>query len=306
MGRFAVLLLLASRLHAAESAVDIDTAAKIYQAAAVREQVRASLGRDAGAIAPAIRAETSPRKLSDSNSRRSRPPRSAAFASTCSRRLRSRALAENLDPPTVAKVQAFLASDLGRRMVAADVAEARGGRRDQRQDHERRSRGALDAEARRAVRETGARDPRSTESPVQIYLSHGRGRGHRYRHRLRPGPESVAERRARNGEASRAELEESMRVPMRKILAYRYRTLSDCGSQAHAGVSGVARREALRDRLQRLAWGRVSDAMGRRTGEQLGEALREMAQAQARARRPRIRAAGHRGARGPARRASGP
>src|SRR5271167_1390851 len=44
MGRFFALLLLASGVYAADSAVDIDTAAKIYQAAEVREQVRASLG----------------------------------------------------------------------------------------------------------------------------------------------------------------------------------------------------------------------------------------------------------------------
>ena len=45
MMRFALLLLfLTAQVHAAESTVDIDTAAKVYQAAAMREQVRASLG----------------------------------------------------------------------------------------------------------------------------------------------------------------------------------------------------------------------------------------------------------------------
>jgi hypothetical protein len=44
MIRFAILMFLAVGALAAESTVDIDTAAKIYQAAAMREQVRASLG----------------------------------------------------------------------------------------------------------------------------------------------------------------------------------------------------------------------------------------------------------------------
>ena len=44
MIRLVALMMLASTVSAAESAVDIDTAAQIYQAAAIREQVRASLG----------------------------------------------------------------------------------------------------------------------------------------------------------------------------------------------------------------------------------------------------------------------
>ena len=46
MIRFALLSLLSltANVYAAESTVDIDTAAKLYQAAAMREQVRASLG----------------------------------------------------------------------------------------------------------------------------------------------------------------------------------------------------------------------------------------------------------------------
>jgi hypothetical protein len=36
MIRFVMLMMLASNIYAADSAVDIDTAAKIYQAAAIR------------------------------------------------------------------------------------------------------------------------------------------------------------------------------------------------------------------------------------------------------------------------------
>ena len=44
MVRFALLLLMAAALSPAHAAVDMDTAAQIYEAAAVREQVRANLG----------------------------------------------------------------------------------------------------------------------------------------------------------------------------------------------------------------------------------------------------------------------
>ena len=43
MFRFALLMLLSTSLYAAESTIDIETAAKIYQDAAIRGQVRASL-----------------------------------------------------------------------------------------------------------------------------------------------------------------------------------------------------------------------------------------------------------------------
>ena len=44
MFRFALLMFLSTGLYAAQSGVDMETAAKIYQDAAIREQVRASLG----------------------------------------------------------------------------------------------------------------------------------------------------------------------------------------------------------------------------------------------------------------------
>ena len=61
MVRLALLMMLAGTVCAAESAVDIDTAAKIYQAAAIREQVRASLGgcrRRSAICSPAFRPQS--------------------------------------------------------------------------------------------------------------------------------------------------------------------------------------------------------------------------------------------------------
>ena len=75
----------AGLIHAAGPGVDIDTAATIYQAAQVREQVRASLGTMPAQVRQMFEKDASA-KLSPSSSRPSRPPLSAAFASMCSRR----------------------------------------------------------------------------------------------------------------------------------------------------------------------------------------------------------------------------
>ncbi len=277
MGRFVVMMLLASCIHAAESTVDIDTAAKIYQAAAVREQVRASLGAMPEHLRQLFARDVAA-QLSE--------PQLAAITAAAKHGFRIdvfeapalRALADNLDPATVTKVQAFLASDLGRRMVAADVAEAAAG--------EEISDKIMNGEV--AVPSTPKRDllfekleraTRATESQVQIYLAMGEAVAIGTAIGSGQDPKDVADRARKNGEASRAELEESMRAPMRKILAYGYRTLSDTDLKrmlvfldSPAGKHFVTAYNASMEAGFR--------AMGRRTGEQLGEALRELAQAQ--------------------------
>lgn len=277
MGRFAVLLLLASCVHAAESSVDIDTAAKIYQAAEIREQVRASLGAMPQHLrqmfARDVAAQLSDQQLEAITAAAKRGFRIDVFEAPA-----LRALAENLDPATVTKVQAFLASDLGRRMVAADVAEATAG--------EEVSDKIMSGEI--AVPSTPKRDllfdkleraVRSTESQVQIYLAMGEAVAIGTAIGSGQDPNGVAERARKNAEASRAELEQSMRVPMRKILTYGYRTLSDSDLKqllvfldSPAGTRFVTAYNACMEAGFR--------AMGKRTGEQLGEALRELAQAQ--------------------------
>src|ERR1700732_883639 len=60
MSRFAFVLSLAAMANAAMAApVDIDTAAPLYQAAAIREQVRASLGSMPGQIHKLCQGNTS-------------------------------------------------------------------------------------------------------------------------------------------------------------------------------------------------------------------------------------------------------
>ena len=277
MGRFAVLLLLASFVHAAESTVDIDTAAKIYQAAAVREQVRASLGAMPEHLrqlfARDIAAHLSDQQLAAITAAAKRGFRIDVFEAPA-----LRALAEDLDPETVTKVQAFLASDLGRRMVAADVAEAAAG--------EEISDKIMNGEI--AVPSTPKRDllfekleraTRATESQVQIYLAMGEAVAIGTAIGSGQDPKGVAERARKNGEASRAELEQSMRVPMRKILTYGYRTLSDSDiKRILAFVDSPAGKRFVTAYNASMEAG--FRAMGKRTGEQLGEALRELAQAQ--------------------------
>src|SRR3984893_15267562 len=123
MNRLMLLMFLTANAYAAESTVDIDTAAKIYPAAAVREQVRPSLGAMPEHIRQLFAADSSA-KLSD--------PQLAAVSAAAVRGFRIdvfeapalQALADHLDATTVKRTEAFLTSDLGRRMVTADIALA--------------------------------------------------------------------------------------------------------------------------------------------------------------------------------------
>jgi hypothetical protein len=283
MGRFAVLLLLASGIQAAESTVDIDTAAKIYQAAAVREQVRASLSSMPEHLRQLfsrdIAAHLSDQQLAAVTAAAKRGFRIDVFEAPA-----LRALADNLDPAAVTKIEAFLASDLGRRMVAADVAEAAAGE----EISDKVISGELAAPStpkRDLIIEKLERAIRSTESQVQIYLAMGEAVAIGTAIGSGQDPTGVAERARKTGEANRAELEENMRVPMRKILAYGYRTLSDSDlRRLLAFLDSPAGKRYVTAYNASMEAG--FKAMGKRTGEQLGEALREMAQAQVEAPAP--------------------
>ncbi len=187
MGRFAVLLLLANCVYAAQSTVDIDTAAKIYQAAAVREQVRASLGtmpeHMRQLFSRDVAAQLTEQQLAAITAAAQRGFRIDVFEAPA-----LQALADNLDPVTVAKAQAFLASDLGKRMVAADVAEALLG--EEVSDKILSGELAAPSTPKRDLhhREIGACHPLHRIAGADL-SRHGRGRSHRHGHRLRPGPE---------------------------------------------------------------------------------------------------------------------
>jgi hypothetical protein len=279
MIRFALLSLLSltANVYAAESTVDIDTAAKLYQTAAMREQVRASLGAMPEHIRQLFAADSSA-KLSD--------PQLAAVSAAAVRGFRIdvfeapalQAFADHLDAPTVTKSQAFLTSELGKRVVTADVALATLGE----SNIDKVMNGQVAAPStpkRDALFDKLERATHSTESTVQIFLNMGQAVAVGTAIGSGMDPTSVQERAHKSGEASRAGLEENMRLPMRRFMAYGYRDLSDADLrhmlafvQSAPGKRYVA--------AYNEAMGAGFDAMGRRTGEQLGESLRELALAE--------------------------
>ncbi len=277
MIRFAFLLLFAVDVHAAMPAVDIDAAAQLYAEAGTREQVRAALVPMPAHIRLLFMGNTSS-PLSDSQLAAVDAAAKRGFRIDVFEPPALHALAANLDPDTVKKTEAFLSSDLGRRMVAADVALAT------------LDEASLDKvmEGKISAPSTPQRDAlfvklelatHSTESNVQILLSMGTAvaQGTAIGSGMDPGP--VGERARKSGEASRADLERSMREPMRRSMAYDYRDLSDSELkhmlaflQSTAGQRYVAAYIASMDA--------GFNAMGKRCGEQLGDSLRELAIAQ--------------------------
>ncbi len=277
MIRLVFLMLLTANAYAAESTVDIDTAANVYQAAAIREQVRASLGAMPEHIRRLFAA--------DSGDQLSAPQLDAVTAAAV-RGFRIdvfeapalQSLAQHLDASTVAKTEAFLASDLGKRMVTADVALANLGE----ENIDKVMNGEITAPStpkRDAIFEKLERATHSTESTVQIFLSMGRAVAVGTAVGSGMDPATVEARARKSGEASRAALLENMRLPMRRFMTYGYRDLSDSDLkhlltylESTPGQRYVTAYNAAMDA--------GFDAMGRRTGEQLGESLRELAQAQ--------------------------
>src|ERR1700736_3293573 len=228
MIRLVFLMFLAAGVQAAESTVDIDTAAKIYQAAAVREQVRASLGAMPEHVRQLFATDSSA-KLSD--------PQLAAVSAAAVRGFRIdvfeapalQALAAHLDTATVKKTEAFLNSDLGRRMVTADIALASLGEA----KIDKVMNGEITAPSnpkRDIIVDKLERATHSTESTVQIFLSMGQAVAIGTAIGSGMDPVAVEQRAHKSGEASRAALEENMGLPMRRFMAYGYRDLSDADS----------------------------------------------------------------------------
>ena len=171
MIRFALLMMLAMNVYAAESTVDIDTAAGVYQAAAMREQVRASLGAMPEHIRQLFATDTST-KLTETQLAAVTAAATRGFRIDVFEAPALQAFAEHLDEATVAKTEAFLTSDLGKRMVSADVALAQFGEA----NIDKVMNGQITAPStakRDAIVDKLERATRSTESTVQIFLSMG-------------------------------------------------------------------------------------------------------------------------------------
>ena len=280
MIRFALLMMLASNLYAADASVDIDTAAKVYQAAAVREQVRATLGSMPGRIRQMFTADGSA-KLSEQQL--------AAISAAAERGFRISvfeppalvALAANLDSVAVKKTLAFLNGDLGRRMVAADLAlsalaEA---------TIDKVMSGELAAPAtpqRDVLMKNLEHAARTTESTVKIFLSMGRAVAIGTAIGSGRDPIAAEERARKSSDATRGGMEEGMNEPLRRYMAYGYRDLKDADlKKLLAFLESAVGKRYVNAYIETMGAG--FDAMGKRCGEQLGESLRELAQVEAQA-----------------------
>jgi hypothetical protein len=270
-------MLVPAGLYAAQSAVDIETAAKIYQEAAIREQVRASLGSMPAHIRQLFSADTAA-KLSDEQLNAVTAAAKRGFRIDVFEAPALSAFAANLDPPTVKKVDAFLESDLGRRMVAADTATATL----EEAKLDKIMNGEISAPStppRDALFDRLERASHSTESTVQIFLSMGQAVAIGTAVGSGRDKAAVAASARKSGEASRVTLEHDMREPLRRYLAYSYRDLSDADlKHLLTFLESPAGKRYVSAYIASLGAG--FDAMGRRCGEQLGESLRELAQAQ--------------------------
>jgi hypothetical protein len=282
MIRFAFLssILLVSAVgvsHAGVPPVDIDTAAQLYQEAAIREQVRASLGSMPAHIRKLFQGNTSteltPKQLDAVNAAAVHAFRIDVFEAPA-----LSAFAANLDADTIKKAEAFLATDTGKRWVAADLGLA--SLSDADADKVMNGDIAVATTAQRtALFEKLEKAERSSESTVQILLTMGTAvaAGTAVGSGMDPGP--VEQRARKSGEASRQTMEDHVREPMRRYLAYGYRDLSDAEiKQVVSFLQTSAGKVYINAYLASVGAG--FDAMGRRCGERLGESLREIAMAQ--------------------------
>jgi hypothetical protein len=277
MLRFAFLLSIAGFAQAGVLAVDMDSAAQLYQEAAIREQVRASLSSMPAHIRKLFQGNTST-PLSDSQLQAVNKAATRAFRIDVFDAPALSAFAANLDADTLKKAEAFLETDTGKRMVAADLALASLSDA----DADKVMNGDIAAAStpqRDALVDKLERAERSAESTVQILVTMGTAvaAGTAVGSGLDPGP--VEQRARKSGEARRQSMEENMREPSRRYLAYGYRDLSDADLKRMLSfLQSTAGKQYISAYLASLGAG--FNAMGRRCGEQLGESLREMAMAQ--------------------------
>ena len=276
MFRFALLMLLTTGAYAAQS-VDIETAAKIYQEAAMREQVRASLGTMPEHMRQLFSADAAA-PLTDAQLAAVTAAAKRAFRIDVFEVPALSALAANLDPATAKKSEEFLLSDLGRRMVAADAATA--ALEETKIDKIMKGEfAAASTPSRDALFDKLEQASRSSESTVKIFLSMGEAVAIGTAVGAGRDTAGVAESAHKSGETSRASLEQDMRVPMRRYMAYSYRDFSDADlKHLLTFLESAPGKHFVSAYIASLGAG--FDAMGRRCGEQLGESLRELAQAQ--------------------------
>jgi hypothetical protein len=273
----ALLMLAAAAARAAVVPIDFETAAKIYQQAAMREQVRASLGVMPAHLRQMIASDKAAH-LSDQQLDAVTEAAKRGFRIDVFEAPALNALAANLDAASAKKISAFLEGDLGRRMVAADVATAMLPEPtvDQIMSGELTAPTTPQREALFAKLEHASR---STESTVQIFLSMGQAVAIGTAVGAGRDRSSMGDSARKTTDADRLSLEQNMREPLRRYMAYSYRDMSDADlKHLLSFLESAAGKRYVAAYIASLGAG--YEAMGRRCGEQLGESLRELAQAQ--------------------------
>ena len=274
MLRFVLLILLSGAASAAAAAVDFDAAARVYQAAEVRSQVRASLAAMPERMRQMFSADAAGR-LSAEQLDAVAAGAKHGFRIAVFEPAAIAALAANLDPSSLKKSVEFLDSAVGRRMVAADVALAG---KDQ-ATIEKIMSGEI------AVPTTPQRDAQivrleaaahSADAALQVYLQMGRSIA--IGTAIGEGADPVAAE-ARASKAvdteARGRLAASLKVSLRRYMAYGYRDLSDADLKVlQAFLESKAGRSYVHAYTEAMNAG--FDAMSRRCGEQIGEAWREL------------------------------
>ena len=273
-----MLLLLSANLAAAESGIGFDAAATLYQAAAIRAQVRASLGSMPLKLRRLYTADD-PTDLSAEQLAAVETSATHGFRIDVFEPPAIAALAAGLDTAAAKDSLEYLHSGPGQRMAAADVALAE----TDEATLDKISSGELAARTSRerdALLDKIAAANRSVDAAVEIYLSIARALavGTAIGSGLDP---IAAEQRVskRSDAAMRKDIAQRMQVPLHRSLAYGYRDLSNAelGSML-AFLNAKAGKKYTTAAIAAMSAG--FDAMGRRCGERIGERWRELAATQ--------------------------
>jgi hypothetical protein len=270
-----VLFLVSANLCCAAPGVDIDTAATVYQAEGLREQVRISLG----SMAPRMR-----RLFQNDAAAALDADQLAAVETAAKQSFRVdvfeppalAAMAATLDAADVRDILRFLGSPAGQRMVAADIESARHDEATQEKfpDGEPVPRANDEREALFDQILTGTR---AVDTAVEAYLTIARGLAGGTAIGSGRDPVAARDRVDQNaGVAVRAQLAATMQGPVRRSLTWGYRDLST--ADLREMVAFLHRRAGEHYVGAYLAAMNAGfDAMSRRCGERIGESWRELA-----------------------------
>jgi hypothetical protein len=252
--------------------VEIDTAGRIFEAAAVREQVRASLASMPKRIREMFAAQSST-QWTDAQL--------AAIGSAAEKGFRIdvfepaalKAFADNIEPKAAEKTLQFLKSPLGLRMVTADraiatLAEAQiddilTGKIPQTTDAKRLA--AIDQLERAS---------HSAESTVEVFLTLGRAVAVGTAIGTGNDPVKVEAELLKDSESGRPQMVESMRESMRRYLNYGYRELST-GDLNHLTSFLQSRAGKAYVQAYTAALSKGYETMGKRCGEEIEDSLAE-------------------------------